>query len=262
MRIFLLLTSLLFISTLHAEVTITSEPPTVVDEDSAYNYVLEAQSGSEGKISWGAVSPLPGWLEINRYVETYAGKSGIGFQGDGGVATEATLYSPHSVAVDSEGNIYIADLFNNRVRKVGTDGIMTTIAGNGEAGYDGDGGPATEAKLKYPAGVAVDGDGNVYIADWYNNRIRKVDTDGIITTVAGTGEYGFGGDGGPATEAKLKKPYSVDVDRYGNIYIADRNNKRIRKVDADGIITTVAGSGGTKYNGDGIPATEARISSP
>ena len=163
---------------------------------------------------------------------------------DGKLATEAFLTSPRGVAADVHGNLYIADTENHRVRKVDAEGgIITTIAGSGEEGYGGDEGPATEAKLNWPTGVAVDDTGNVYIADRNNERVRKVDADGIITTFAGTGEWGYDSDedGGPATEALLNWPADVALDANGNLYIADEYNNRIRKVDAEGIITTVAG---------------------
>jgi hypothetical protein len=180
--------------------------------------------------------------------------------GDGGPATEAKLSGPHGVVVDSSGYLYIVDYQDHCVRKVDTTGIITTLAGNGESGYSGDGGPATEAKLSGPCGIAADLSGNIYIGDTFNNRIRKVDTTGIITTVAGNGEYGYSGDGGPATEAKLSGPYGVAVDPSGNIYIGDTSNNRIRKVDTTGIIATVAGNGEYGYSGDGGSATEAKLS--
>ena len=198
-------------------------------------------------------------------ITTIAGNGIAGYSGDGGLATNAELNNPYGVAVDSNGNIYIADTNNNRIRKVNsTTGIITTIAGNGTAGYSGDGGLATNAELYYPYGVAVDSNGNIYIADTYNNRIRKVNsTTGIITTIAGNGTAGYSGDGGPATNAQLNYPYGVAVDSSGNIYIADTDNNRIRKVNSTtGIITTIAGNGNPGYSGDGGPATNAELYDP
>ena len=215
-------------------------------------------------------------------ITTVAGTGEIGdgaggFSGDGGPATAAQLNLPQGVAVDGAGNLYIADARNHRIRKVDASGIITTVAGTGEigggaGGFSGDGGPATAAQLNLPQGVAVDGAGNLYIADARNHRIRKVDASGIITTVAGTGEIGggaggFSGDGGPATAAQLNLPQGVAVDGAGNLYIADARNHRIRKVDASGIITTVAGTGeigggAGGFSGDGGPATAAQLNFP
>ena len=194
-------------------------------------------------------------------ITTIAGNGTTGYSGDGGAATSAELNTPSGVTVDGTGNIYIADYSNNRVRKVSTSGIITTVAGNGKAGYSGDGGPATSAELFNPTGVAVDGLGNIYIADKYNNRIRKVSTSGTISTVAGNGKAGYSGDGGSATSAELFNPTGVAVDGLGNIFIADRNNNKIRKVSASGIISTVAG-GGHNGLGDGSAATNAVLKSP
>jgi sugar lactone lactonase YvrE len=198
-----------------------------------------------------------------------AGNGSYGFAGDGGPATSAQLYNATGVAVDSVGNLFIADTANNRIRKVDTSGIIITVAGNGFNGMSGDGGLATLAELNYPRGVAVDSVGNLFIADGDNSRIRKVDTSGIITTVAGDGYMhpnGDIGDSGPATLAQLNYPTGVAVDSIGNIFIADTNNNRIRKVDTSGIITTVAGSGPSAYiggySGDGGSATLAQLSSP
>jgi sugar lactone lactonase YvrE len=161
--------------------------------------------------------------------------------------------------VDREGNLYITDESNYRIRKVDKDGIITTFAGTGEAGYSGDGGPATKAQLTDPGGIAFDTRGNLYLADY--KSVRKIDSSGTITTVAGTGRLGFSGDGGPATEAKLTA-YDIALDRKGNIYIADTENNRVRMVDKDGIITTIAGSGKRGYSGDSGPATEASLKDP
>ena len=197
-------------------------------------------------------------------IETVAGDGKSGYSGDGGPATEARINTPYGLALDSIGNLYFADYRENCIRKVGIDGIITTVAGNGISGYDGDGGPATEALLYYPSGVAVDSAGNLYIADRRNHRIRKIDSEGIITTIAGTGGNGYSGDQGPATEAEVGYPRSIAVDNEGNLYIATGENLVgvcicIRKVSADGIITTVAGTGSNGYSGDGGLATAAQI---
>ena len=192
-------------------------------------------------------------------ITTIAGTGEFGFSGDGGPAVEAELYDPAGVAVDSAGNLYIADTGNGRIRKVDSTGTITTIAGTGEFGFSGDGGPAVEAELYDPAGVAVDSAGNLYIADTGNQRIRKIDSTGTITTIAGTGEYGFSGDGGPAAVARLAFPNGVAVDSAGNLYIADSGNRRIRKIDSTGTIITIAGTGEFGFSGDGGPAIQAAL---
>ena len=184
--------------------------------------------------------------------------------GDTGLATLAQLSGPRSVAVDAAGNLWIADQNNHRIRRVdvGT-GNITTVAGTGTAGFSGDIGLADAAQLSSPRGVAVDAAGNLWIADFGNHRIRKVDTAGIITTVAGTGAAAFSGDAGQADAAELSSPGGVAVDTAGNLWIADLGNHRIRKVDAaTGTITTVAGTGGFGFNGDNIAATAAQLFNP
>ena len=175
-------------------------------------------------------------------ISTVAGTGSFGSRGDGGPAVDARLLSPQGVAVDGAGNLFIADTNNNRIRKVDSAGVISTVAGTGWTGSRGDGGPAVEARLAFPRDVAVDGAGNLFIADTNNNRIRKVDAAGIISTVAGTGDRGFSGDGGPAVEARLAFPRDVAVDGAGNLFIADTNNHRVRKVDSAGVISTVAGT--------------------
>ncbi len=195
-------------------------------------------------------------------IATVAGDGPEGFVGDGGAATAARLLFPEGVAADGAGNLFIADRRNNRIRKVDAAGVVATAAGDGTRGFGGDGGPATAAQLFFPTGVAADGAGNLFIADTSNHRIRKVDAAGVITTAAGDGTYGFGGDAGPATAAQLRSPRGVAVDGAGNLFIADTSNHRIRKVDAAGVITTVAGNGTRSFGGDAGPATAARLRSP
>ena len=175
------------------------------------------------------------------------------------------MNDPSGVAVDASGNLFFADQGNNRVREVvKATGNIITVAGNGTAGYSGDDVPATSAMLNQPNGVAVDASGNVFIADWHNNRIREVvKATGNIITVAGTGTAGFSGDGGPATSAKVNYPGGVAVDASGNLFIADSSNERIREVvKATGVITTVAGNGTVGFGGDGGPPTSAAMNLP
>ena len=200
-------------------------------------------------------------VATNGIVTTIAGTGVEGFSGDGGPAVSAMI-SPSDIAVDADGNLYIADLNNARIRKVDTNGIITTLAGMGGQGYFGDGEQAKWANFYYPKSVAADSAGNIYVADWYNHRIRKIDSSGIITTVAGDGTPGYGGDGGLATQAQINYPEGVEVDAAGNIFIADNFNQRIRKVDTYGIITTLAGNGIAGYGGDGGPATQAILRWP
>jgi sugar lactone lactonase YvrE len=168
------------------------------------------------------------------------------------------------MAADAAGNVYIVDTYNNRIRRVDTGGVITTIGGTGSAGYGGDGGPATNARFNNPHGIASDPGGNVYVADPPNERIRRIDVNtGIVTTVAGNGSGGFGGDGGPATAARLNYPKGVEIAPDGSLYIADNNNHRVRRVDlGTGIIATVAGTGTAGFSGDGGPATAARLDEP
>jgi sugar lactone lactonase YvrE len=195
-------------------------------------------------------------------ITTIAGTGTAGFSGDNGPAINAQLAGPFGVALDSQGNLYISDFANNRIRRVDGSGTITTVAGNGTGGFAGDGGSAILAELNVPQGIAVDTAGNLYIADLFNSRIRKVDGTGIITTVAGGGTVGFAGDGGPATSASLNEPTGVAVDRSGNLYIADTVNTRVRKVDSQGIITTLAGSSVAGFAGDNGPATNAELNFP
>jgi hypothetical protein len=201
-------------------------------------------------------------VDLAGTMSTLAGNGSRGYSGDGGPASQAQLNGPWDVDVGPDGAIYIADTGNHRIRRVDTSGRISTVAGTGTPGFGGDGGPATQAQLTGPRDVAVAGDGAFYIADGESHRVRRVDTSGRIATVAGIGTPGFGGDGGPATQAQLNTPHGVDVDNDENIYIADLYNNRIRRVDRTGIITTIAGTGTHGYSGDGGPATQAQLAYP
>jgi len=170
-------------------------------------------------------------------ITTVAGTGVRGFSGDGGRATSARLDGPEGVAVDRLGAVYISDYGNGRVRKVSPGGTITTIAGTGRVGFSGDGGPATSARMGVLEGVAVDNQRNVYIADDYSQRVRRIGRDGTITSIAGTGRAGFSGDGGPATSARLKDPFGLAVDERGNVYIAEYSNNRVRKIRHPAVAT-------------------------
>ncbi len=185
-----------------------------------------------------------------------------GYSGDGGPATLAKLNTPLGIAVDNSGNIFIGDDYNYCIRKIDPAGIISLYAGNNNSGYTGDGGPATLAQISWTYGLATDLSGNLYICDGENNCVRKINTAGIITTIAGTGIRGFSGDNGPATASQLNKPTGVFADNAGYVYIADFNNHRIRKVDPNGIITTYAGKGIPGFSGDGGLARSAGLNFP
>lgn len=190
-------------------------------------------------------------------ITTAAGNGTPGYSGDGAQATKAQLSGPTGVAVDAAGSLYIADPGNNRIRQVPSSGNITTFAGNGIFSYSGDGASARTAQLNGPRGVAADAAGNLFISDTRNHRVRRVSRSGVITTVAGNGTAGYGGDGGQAANAQLNLPYGLAVDAPGNLFVADLQNNRVRKVTPDGNITTVAGNGSAGYGGDGGPATSA-----
>ncbi len=252
----------------------------------AQQYLITTVTGGglppTGVIALGASFPAPQSVAVdsqgNKYFSsgTYvfevsgagvltrvAGTAQRGYSGDGGPAASAQLMEPKGVALDAAGNLYIVDRLACVVRKVAVDGTITTVAGNGSADYSGDGHEATSAALNNPWGIAADAAGNLYIADSGNHRIRKVDSAGTITTVAGNGSPGFSGDGHDATLAQLQQPLGVGLGDSGTtLYIADYDNHRVRQVAPDGTITTVAGNGGIAYGGDGGKATSASLEYP
>jgi uncharacterized protein (TIGR03437 family) len=231
--------------------------PSAVTLDSAGNvYIADTANNRIRKVNTSGI------------ITTVAGSSAVstGLIGDGGLATSAILNSPRGVMVDSSGNLYIADSGNNRVRKVGTNGIINTIAGNGTTGtvgMVGDGGPAINASLSVPVGMALDSSGNLYIADSGDNLIRKVTTNGNISSIAGNGESGYSpGDENLAIYAELNEPEGLAVDGSGNVYFSDTGNEVIREVTAAGVISTIAGNQGIGNAGDGGPAGAASLDTP
>ncbi|MBI5283232.1 MAG: hypothetical protein HY858_16225 [Candidatus Solibacter usitatus] len=227
-----------------------SYPTGIAVDKSGTIYVSESGSNIVRKIVSGG------------NISTFAGNRSAGYTGDTKNATDASLNLPTGLAVDSAGNVYIADTANSVIRKVGTDGKISTFAGTGAIGSSGDGGDAVKAKLNRPVGLAVDGSNNLYVADQMGHRIRKITSGGIISTVAGTGTAGYEGNGGAATRAQLFHPTGLAVDSNGDLIIADTTNNRIRKIAADGTISTVAGNGAFGDWGDGGAATSAALRWP
>ena len=224
-----------------------------------YTIVIKANGYNDATVTQSIISEQS---MVAGNIYTIAGIGLSGYSGDSNAAINAQLTCPYGLVFDKKGNLYIADSNNHRIRKVDTSGTITTVAGNGTRGYGGDGGLAVNAQLNKPFGITMDNNNNLYIADKNNNCIRKVDTSGTITTVAGTGTNGYAGDGGAANSAQLDFPYGVAIDSTGNLYIADNNNHRIRKVNTSGIINTVAGTGSGGYSGDGGTAVTAQLCNP
>ena len=195
-------------------------------------------------------------------ITTFAGTGIAGFVGNGSSATTARLNNPVGLAFNNSGVLFIADALNNRVRKISTSGIITTVVGTGVATSTGDGLTATSATINYPSGITFDATGNLYLSEFFGNRIRKIDLTNIISTIAGTGVQGFSGDNGLAISANISNPYGLIFDNSGSLLIADHANNRIRKINSDGIISTVVGNNLGGYNGDGIAPTNASLFNP
>jgi hypothetical protein len=198
----------------------------------------------------------------NQVITTIVGTGKAGYSGDGGPATKAQIAGAIGLTIDAEGSLYIADTGNCVIRKVNRKGIITTMVGNGSAAYSGDGGPALLAGLRYPTDVALGPDGDLYIADYFSGTVRKVNRARFITTVAGNGTQGYSGDAGPARQASLHGPVRVVLDAGGNLYIETNGDSRVRQVNTDGIIHTIAGNGKLGLSGDGGPAALASLHSP
>ncbi len=213
----------------------------------------------------GVLSLLTSVVTTVSYAQTISTFAGNGLRGtptDNVAATASTVDGANGIARDRFGNVYIADSNNHRIRKVSLDGVITTVAGTGVQGFGGENVPASTALLNYPTSVAIGANGDIFFADYGNNRIRRVSSSGSISTFAGTGTPGYSGDGGAATAAQLNKPIGVAIDATGNLIIADTQNQRIRRVNAAGVINTIAGNGVGGYGGDAGPATAAQLNFP
>jgi uncharacterized protein (TIGR03437 family) len=243
--------------------TIAGGPPQLTPhpaESAAIGFAISVAADAKGNVYFASADLNSVFrLDANGTVIRIAGNTIAGFTGDGGQATNAQLNlsvsvavgSPGGLALDSAGNLFIADTGNNRIRRVSPSGVITTVAGPGKNSSYGEGGPAVDPDLRLPTGIALDSEGNLFVSERGSNRVRKISTSGIITTVAGSGNGGYGGDGGPAVNALLAAPAGLTVDASGNLYIADSYNNRVRRVSPEGIITTFAG-GGPAYGAPGI----------
>ena len=209
------------------------------------------------------LAAYPARPQVSYSIDTVAGSDLVG---DNGPAVSAQLLNARGIAMDRQGNLYVADTDNHRIRKITAAGTISTLAGTGHAGFSGDAGPASAAQLNSPYGLAVDANGSVYVADFGNQRIRRIGTDGIISTIAGTGVKGAAGDGGLATAAQLMSPRNLVFDSVGNLYLSEFEGHRVRRIGRDGIITTVAGTGGAGLNLDpkqsSMPAIAAQLAFP
>jgi uncharacterized protein (TIGR03437 family) len=244
-----------------ATATVLAGPHGVAVDSSGNLYVADSDANHIYKVSNNVITNFAGILNT----ATTSTGSGItntrGFAGDGGAATSAQVNSPSSVVIDSSGNIHFTDLYNARVRKIVSSGTISTVVGNGSTAYSGDGGSAQNALMNAPAGVAPGPGGVVYISDTNNQRIRRIGTDGTISTVVGNGTAGFAGDGAAASSAQVSYPAGLAVDSAGNVYFADLANQRVRKVSG-GVVSTIAGSGTSGFGGDGGSATAGQLNSP
>jgi len=254
-RLFVGLVWFLLIALAHAQPVIISQPAGQTNlPGSSASFTVSVNGAGPFTYQW----QYNGTNLPNNNITTLVGNGIAQYAGDGGMATNASLYHPRGVTYDAGGNLYIADFLNGRIRKVDTNNIITTVAGGGTGS---DGGAATNASIGSPQGVTFDANANLYISD-SSSQVRKVDTNGIISTVAGNGIATYAGDGKAATNASLNNPWGMVFDAYGNLYVADVGNNRIRMIDTNGIITTFAGNGSPSYAGDNGMATDAGLYFP
>ena len=233
-----------------ATATVLAGPHSVVVDSSGNIYIADADDNRVRVVS-----------QTTSRITTFAGAGNYGFSGDGSAANAAEVNTPNAVGVDPSGNVYFVDLFNFRVRMVSKSGAISTVAGNGAFRFAGDGGSAPGAQMNGPSAVAVSAASGVYISDTNNQRIRQINSSGVIATAAGNGTPGFAGDGGAGSSAQVAFPGGIVADASGNLYFADTGNQRVRKI-ANGTISTVAGNGSTGYSGDGGSAVSASLNSP
>jgi hypothetical protein len=237
----------------------TGEPAT----SSPLENPIDAAFDGDGRLVFVSLhDPRVLYVDDDGILRSLAGTGNFGDSGDGGPAQSATFTELSGLAIADDGTIYVADGLANRVRAITPDGTIALVAGSGARGHAGDGGPATEAALSYPTALALDADGRVLFADSGNHAVRRVDADGTIETIAGTGSPGFSGDGGPAIEAALHTPEGIAVAPDGRIFVSDWENNRVRVIDPSGTIDTFAGNGSPDFDGDGGPALTAGLAGP
>ncbi len=244
--------------TSRVEIRVTIIPDTDVEPSETFRVTLSNVVGAVAD-NLRAIGTINNDDVATDTIQTIAGTGTAAFSGDNGPAVQAAISFPAAIAIARDGTILFADARNHRIRRIAVDGTIDTIAGNGSVGFSGDGGPAQDAALNFPTGLAIDGQGRVFIADTINHRVRMIATDGTISTIAGGSVGAFAGDGGPAVNALLRSPGGIAVDLSGNLYVADAGNARVRRIDTNGLIVTIAGNGSFGSSGDAGPALEAGL---
>lgn len=231
--------------------------------DSTLHHASDVERDAEGRIYFaGYHVPVVFRIDLDQRVYVIAGSGEFGYSGDGGAATDAAVETPFGVALGPDGEFYFSDQTRHVVRHVDAGGVIRTLAGDGEPGYAGDGGPAGAAKLRAPTRLRLVPDGSLLICDTGNHCIRRVAPDGTISTLAGTGVAGYSGDGGPAASAQFDGPFDIAVDIDGGLLIADTGNHAVRRIDPSGVVSTIAGSGRSGFDGDGGPASDCLLRGP
>lgn len=231
--------------------------------DSTLHHASDVERDAAGRVYFaGNHAPVVFRIDLDQRVYVVAGSGEFGYSGDGGPATAAAIETPFGIALADDGSFYVSDQTRHVVRRVDASGVIQTVAGNGEPGYSGDGGPALAARLRAPTRLRLLPDGGLLICDTGNHCVRRVGPDGAMSTFAGTGVAGYGGDGGPAASASLDGPFDLALDTDGAVLVADTGNHVVRRIGPDGVISTIAGAGRAGFDGDGGPAAGCLLRGP